>query len=99
VANFSCHPLKFYFNGLALKLQSAVFPLCRHLCSKSAIAVISRIIDFACVVLQHPRHGTVWMNTMFEESVQLLVTAPVWILQRVNLLSLVIVVWTFLDPP
>jgi len=29
-----------------LKLQSGVFSLCHHLCSKSAIAVICRIVNF-----------------------------------------------------
>jgi len=32
--------------SMSLKLQFVVFPLCRHLCSKSAIAVICRIINF-----------------------------------------------------
>jgi len=63
-----------------LKLQSAVFPLCRHLCLKSAIAVIYRIINFKRDVLWHPQHGTAQMNTLFEETVRLPVTAPVWIL-------------------
>jgi len=63
-----------------LKLQSGVFPLWRHLCSKSAIAVIRGIINFTWVVVQHPGHCTAWMNTMFEESVRLSFTTPVWIL-------------------
>jgi len=68
-----------HFTTLApqLKLQSSVFPLCRHLCSKSAISVICGIIIFTWVV---PRHGTAWMNPMFEESVQLSITMVVWIL-------------------
>jgi len=68
-----------HFTTLApqLKLLPTVFPLCCHLCLKSAIAVICGILNFTWVVL---RHGTAWMNTMFEESVQLSITMVVWIL-------------------
>jgi len=56
---------------------SGVFPLCCHLCSKSAIAVICGIINFMWVLLQDLWLGTTWMNTMFE-GVRLSVTAPLW---------------------
>jgi len=62
---------------LSVWLKSAVFHLCCHLCSKSAIAVICGIINSTWVVVQH---RAAWMNTMFEETVLLSVTAPVWIL-------------------
>jgi len=52
------------------------FPLCLHL--KTAIAVIHGIVNFTQVV--QPWHSTARMNTMFEESVQLSVTTPMWIL-------------------
>jgi len=45
-----------------LKVKSGVFPLCHHLCSKFAIAVIRKISNFTRVV---PQHGTAWMNPMF----------------------------------
>jgi len=40
-----------------LKAAVCSFSLCRHLCLKSAIAVIHGIINFTWVVLQHPWHS------------------------------------------
>jgi len=79
---FVCWMERHHIKVNFLKLQSGIFPLCRHLCSKSAIAGICGIINFARVVLQHPQHGTARIITMFEESVQLSVTVlcTVWIL-------------------
>jgi len=55
-----------------LKTAVRSFFICCHLCSKSAIGVICRFINFTWVVLQHPQHSTArtvnGMNTMFEET-------------------------------
>jgi len=52
-------------------LSPSLFEICN--CSRSR----NYQLYASCSLLQHPQHGTARMNTMFEESVQLSVTASV----------------------